>query len=476
MADTPRRLEDIPNPEIEILRLLKFQVDMIPAPPPPWKEKQEPLRKPDPREPFRAAIDQAMYGRGRSLERVLAVILDRLTGDNADCRRTAARLLECIANAITKTSAPVTSSILAALIAIIEALKSEQDYDVCAAEIDAIIQFVPYDGVRVARALMDLAMELGTDPELRQRVIAALRECPPDVVSVMLCNLLSLLNDKEVLIRRETCKTLGSLGEDGVAAIVRLVIVGCGDNDPSVQREAARALTRLCAESRGKKRLERLKDAARRTRVLNLLASIGEEGRTLRSALVKQWRILVAKRGPVARPATPQSSTESSLGKWAIGIESPGKWHVFKMVRSTDKGEEEWRHQSVLKGIAKGRQTGLLEALAKGGGFLSREDALQMESESAASTSYDRKKLLDGIKPELSNLREIILDAVKVPRATDERNPDPIPWERSSKAWKSVIQIGYAIKEDSSKSTGSMKLRFRTFEQLSPDERADQSR
>ena len=325
MADTPWLREDTPNPDIEILRRLKFWVDLIPGPPQPYDH--DPHREPDPRAPFRARLDGAMYCRGCSLEGVVKVIVDALANGNPDSRQAAAGLLGCVANAIAETSAPVTSIILDALTALIEALKKEENCCTCEAEIDAIIHFAPHDGVRVVRALVGLAMEAGTDPKLRQRALMTLRKCAAEVAEVVALvwgELLSLLEDKEALVRRETCMTLGALGKDGVAIIPALEKVVVEDNEPSVQREAARALAALCADAKSTTAFEDLKDSATQMRVLSVFAGIGKDGESLRKNLVARWVTQPTDRIPASPAEMIETTAEAQFTPPVISTQQDG--------------------------------------------------------------------------------------------------------------------------------------------------------
>jgi hypothetical protein len=145
-----------------------------------------------------------------------------------------------------------------------------------------------------------------------------------------------------------------------------------------------------------------------------------------------------------------------------VGIESAKRWVVFR------KAGDQWRHQGPLGGLKGGLREKLLRAFAEHGGLLEKGVALK----AACGTKFSRsehEKLMGKIKPELSELRRILVEAVGVTR----REGNPLPFERSSQAWRAEIAIGYAIQEDGQVLGGERRLRFRTREQLSPSERLD---
>jgi hypothetical protein len=146
---------------------------------------------------------------------------------------------------------------------------------------------------------------------------------------------------------------------------------------------------------------------------------------------------------------------------WAIGLEVGNKWHLFRITKG------EWRQQRVVNGISKGRQAKLMVALAEGGGFLARDEAVKLERSTFSGGEIDT--LMGKIKPEISKLRGVIRTAIGV------NNPkaDPLPFDDAQVGWRAEIEIGYAEQEDGEHLGGERRLRFKTYHELTKDERAD---
>jgi hypothetical protein len=161
-------------------------------------------------------------------------------------------------------------------------------------------------------------------------------------------------------------------------------------------------------------------------------------------------------------PATADAAQKKpNWDTWGLGRETDQRWFLFRKVNG------EWRQQKLVTGIAKGRQTNLLKALAEGGGYLEKTKALKLERETYAAA--DKDKLMGKIKPEISRLREVIRAAIGVPPI----KADPLPYDGKRQGWQSAIQIGYAVQEDREHQGGEQRLRFKTHEELTCDERAD---
>jgi hypothetical protein len=146
---------------------------------------------------------------------------------------------------------------------------------------------------------------------------------------------------------------------------------------------------------------------------------------------------------------------------WAIGSEDGAKWHLFRQ----NKGE--WRQQRLVKGIAKGMQANLLKKFVEGGGFLEKTEALKLVHRTWSPGDVD--KLMGKIKPEMSRLRTTIRKAIGVTTSQG----DPLPFDEIQKGWRAEIQIGYALQEDGEHLGGERRLRFKSHDELTPEERAD---
>jgi hypothetical protein len=145
----------------------------------------------------------------------------------------------------------------------------------------------------------------------------------------------------------------------------------------------------------------------------------------------------------------------------AIGLEAGNKWHLFRQFKG------EWRQHKLVTGISKGRQASFLKALADHGGFLTKVEFLKSQRETFSGA--DVGKLMNTIKPEISKLRKAIRTAASV---TDTR-ADPLPFETQQNGWRAAIKIGYAVQDDGDHLGGERRLRFKTREELSGDERMD---
>jgi hypothetical protein len=141
---------------------------------------------------------------------------------------------------------------------------------------------------------------------------------------------------------------------------------------------------------------------------------------------------------------------------WALGVESRGKWHLFK------RYGRKWRHSRTPKGFGAGREEGILIALAEHGGVLPRMAALKIVDPSFRGGQD--KDLMGQLEPALSRLRKKLLRLIN----TDGGNPIPFVKDAEEKigAWRSRITIGYAIKEND-------ELKFRTRAELTAEEQID---
>jgi hypothetical protein len=122
--------------------------------------------------------------------------------------------------------------------------------------------------------------------------------------------------------------------------------------------------------------------------------------------------------------------------KWkyfAIGLESRGKWHHFRL----NKGQ--WRHFGTVR-VRPGRQEGLLELFIKGSGCLPEEEAFKLWY--VPRTEDQRAEIRDKLEPELTCLRNLIREARRVPKRTN----DPLPRSTDSgpRRWIAEIQFGGA--------------------------------
>jgi hypothetical protein len=185
-----------------------------------------------------------------------------------------------------------------------------------------------------------------------------------------------------------------------------------------------------------------------------------QEGRDLHSTCVGSSETLPPDEREDQEAAPSSGEQEKKASRWrfeqcAVGIDGARKWQRF-----TRHGSE-WRHRGPLKGLRKGLREKLLRAFAEYGGGLGRADALK----TAAGGPFhptDASKLMKKIKPEMSELREILRAAFGV---TDKA--DPLPWEDKAEAWHARIHIGFATKDDQG------RLTFRTMEELSREEALD---
>jgi hypothetical protein len=153
--------------------------------------------------------------------------------------------------------------------------------------------------------------------------------------------------------------------------------------------------------------------------------------------------------------------TQPRWNQWAVGLEAGNKWQLFRRIKG------EWRPQKPLRGISRGRQAGLLEAFAERGGCLPKIEALKLEHPNYSAADVD--KLMGLIKPELTRLRDALCKAIGV---TDPK-ADPLPFDDAHSAWRSEIEIGYAVRQDGEHVGGENRLRFKSRMELDAHELAD---
>jgi hypothetical protein len=158
------------------------------------------------------------------------------------------------------------------------------------------------------------------------------------------------------------------------------------------------------------------------------------------------------------------SDSPSSQPRWkngAIGLETGNKWQLFRRLQG------QWRQKNLIENISSGRQHNLLKAFAEHGGLLPKAEAIKMER--PVYSAGDVNEIMDLIKPELTNLRDKIRDAIG---QTDSK-ADPLRDDHKQKGWRAEIAIGYAVQEDSEHIGGERRLRFKTRAELTKDEAAE---
>jgi hypothetical protein len=155
----------------------------------------------------------------------------------------------------------------------------------------------------------------------------------------------------------------------------------------------------------------------------------------------------------VKAPGVGEPSPQVKPANCALGCEAGTTWRVFVRVRG------EWRDHGKLKELSIGKQAELLKLFAEGGGLLEKTTALRYER--GHYSPGDVPAMMQRIKSEISNLRTLIRRTFSLPDSVD-----PLPWEKSSKGWQALIQIGYAVQEDGESLGGEQRLRFKTREEL----------
>ena len=120
---------------------------------------------------------------------------------------------------------------------------------------------------------------------------------------------------------------------------------------------------------------------------------------------------------------------------WAVAMEKPEKWWLFRKVKSKKNGHE-WRQISKLE-ISKGQEDGLAQLLLDGHGLLDRQKA---------------RDVMDGKSPKtpLSKLRGKIRNAIARAQKRTEILGDPICWDGNQDCWQSEIHFRTAHKDDDS--------------------------
>ena len=147
----------------------------------------------------------------------------------------------------------------------------------------------------------------------------------------------------------------------------------------------------------------------------------------------------------------------ANLDHWAVATCDGKQWHLYQCVRSS------WRRMRGLS-FREGLQSALVNLFAKGGGFMESQTGLKLWPELLKAGEY--RKAMSLLQPELSHLGRIIREAI--------RAGGKAPVFRKEKAvWRSEVQIGYAILEDSDRGGGEAKWTIKMANDLSADERID---
>ena len=143
-------------------------------------------------------------------------------------------------------------------------------------------------------------------------------------------------------------------------------------------------------------------------------------------------------RSPSERPR----QRRSSLDRWAVGLDGR-VWWAFKRVGS------QW-HQKGKVEVAVGNDSDLLLALATGGGYISKIDAIKVFNDKPSD--MDAAKIFTStVKPAFSRIRQQLRKSMALGKA------DPIPFsKRDPKGYRAVIEVGFVHKHDV---TGRLEFR-----------------
>lgn len=335
--------------------------------------------------------------------------------------------------------------------------------------------------------LIDLIQVSNHRPDIMEAAILLLPLFGHDAATAAVGTLIQALSCQSADVKVAACSTLGRLKSDAGAAVGPLVTTAVTDEDPDVVQAAVESLGMIDPEGQGV--ANEIHNSTLLDVLIEKLRFSGVNARSLRRNLERaRSGRMGARTSPIPIAAGPASgvkkgrvvasestslsgdfrATKPNFKTWAIGIESDNIWHVFK------KTGDEWRHRGHLTGIRKGQQQSLLEAFAKGGGFLSRDAALRTLG-GAAGQKEARGKVLNAVKSNLTYIRNRIRDSIY---DTDTGKSDPLPWTGGSGAagsgagWRAEVEIGYAIMSDGY-TDGDRKLRFKLADELTGDERSD---
>jgi hypothetical protein len=121
--------------------------------------------------------------------------------------------------------------------------------------------------------------------------------------------------------------------------------------------------------------------------------------------------------------------------RWAIGMESYGKWHLFRKHAGT------WQIQRKFSARRDKGSDKLLRAFAEGGGLLSKKDAIKLW---CASLAGQQLQIFRSVKTAMTRLRHEIRNAVKC----GDSKADPLRWDEITAGWRAAVEIGYAEQND----------------------------
>lgn len=157
-------------------------------------------------------------------------------------------------------------------------------------------------------------------------------------------------------------------------------------------------------------------------------------------------------------PEDPTSKVRQiRLANWAIAVED-GK--TFRLFHRTGQNAD-WRESGKVD-VPKGLQRTALRVLADKDGVLTKDEAVKAFQ--TTSLGMSNKEIRERVvTPTLNKVRSTIKDAIaRVQKVTVKPSNigDPLPYDKSSKAWRSVIVVGFAEQDDDGK-----RLRFVTKSQ-----------
>jgi hypothetical protein len=144
-------------------------------------------------------------------------------------------------------------------------------------------------------------------------------------------------------------------------------------------------------------------------------------------------------------------NTGAHFDHWAFGMEAEGRWHLFRRVM--EGGRPQWRYQRKVQKLSRGKLQQIMQKLAEGEGFVSRDDLSRLIFRAPLS---ERSKYKGQVLTPLSRLRAVIRENVAC-----MTKADPLPWDEGQQGWRAKIEIGYATQEES-------RLKFGTRSAMQP--------
>ena len=158
----------------------------------------------------------------------------------------------------------------------------------------------------------------------------------------------------------------------------------------------------------------------------------------------------------VQKASTGQTWRRPRMDACGLGCEYENVWWVYK------RRKGRWRQYGKFS-ASKGVEAFLMQELAETGGYLGKYETIKglLRWRGVPLLCLSNQDIADlmrkTIKPSLSRLRKKMRKAFGLPE-----DADPLSWQDDSKGWRAMIEVGFAVQEDSPYAGTGDRLVFKT--------------